>query len=434
MQALLDQICIGVHAQPLPDYHCNNGVWMRLFLDADAAEMKVVLRNADRQGFISYAENTLEDNVYVTLQNGKTMLHVYYIPAERKLRVIADSFTVPFAAVRQPYTRRCNTTVWMIETDHTYIDCGMCFVVQCADGSFFVIDSGHYLQLNDHKRLYRFLRERTPSGENVVISGWFITHAHDDHVCKCMDFLKENYSDVVIEYYYYNTTDPDGRDCAGWNEWNRAIMRQFDEAAESSGIPIVKLHSGQHFYVRNLSIDVLCTHEDVYPESLENYNDSSTVLMIEADGSRICIPGDAGMMESDCMTTRFTEKTLCCDVMQQSHHGHFGTSVRFYELADARLLLFPNTQIIFDQDLPMYEANRVAIERANAYHISSNGTVEVPLPYDPQTVRVLPDETFENFDRIQALWGYTYTPERKQQLFDDFLKRSGLPPMSEIKG
>ena len=40
----------------------------------------------------------------------------------------------------------------------------MCYILRCADNSFFIIDGGHFLQPNDHKRIYRFLRERTPDG------------------------------------------------------------------------------------------------------------------------------------------------------------------------------------------------------------------------------------------------------------------------------
>ena len=430
---ILDELCAGLSCGTLPDYDCNHGVRMRVFTNASPADLDVVLQNAHNAGFADYAENRLENNRYVTLYRGTVQAHAYYIPAEQTLRVIADGFTAPFPCAAKETERRCTTTLWMIETDHTYIDCGMCFVLRCADGSFFVIDSGHFLQVNDHKRLYRFLRERTPGGENVVINGWFITHAHDDHVCKMMDFLAEQHRDVVIEALYFNTVCPNHRDSHFWGEGNRAIMRRFEQTALNSGLPIVKLHSGQRFCIRDLMIDVLCTHEDVYPRSLENYNDCSTVLMIETQGCRICIPGDAGAEESDSMTTRFSQQTLHCDVMQQSHHGHLGTSVEFYQSANAGLLLFPNTQIIFDEDLPRYEANRAAIALADTYHISSNGTVEVPLPYTKGCETVLPDETFENFDRIQALWGYTYTPQRKQQLFDEFLRRSGLPPMTEIK-
>ncbi|MBQ7543144.1 MAG: hypothetical protein IJT44_12730 [Clostridia bacterium] len=428
----LDMLCAALPAAVLADYDCHNGARMRVFDSTNEDMLQTVLDAAKDAGFRPFASNRLEDNIYETLLSDAALAHVYYCGAEKKLRVIVDPNTTVYSPSPEAFERRCASAVWQFETDHSFIDCGMCFILRCADNSFFLIDSGHFLQPNDHFRIYRFLRERTPAQEKVVISGWFFSHAHDDHVCQFMKFLHDGYDDVVIEKLYYNMTDPDGRDSGCWKESNKRIMRDFEREAEGSGLPIVKLHSGQRFFVRNLRIDVLCTHEDVYPNSLENYNDSSTVLMIEADGCRISIPGDAGAQESDVLTGRFTEKTLRCDVMQQAHHGHFGTSALYYKLSAAKVVLFPNTQIIFEQDLPVYEANRVAIDLADEYHVSSNGTVEVPLPYVPGTVKVLPDETFENFDRIHALWGYTYTDEYKQALFDEYLRRSGLPPMSEI--
>ena len=432
MKTILDTLTAALPATELPDYDCNNGAWMRVINNASQQHFTDAINEATDAGFHSYTYHSLEGNVYETLIRSDAVAHIYYCPSERKLRLIADPNTTLFAAEPEPFERRCETKLWQFETDHTFIDCGMCFIVQTADNSFFLIDSGHYLQPNDHKRLYCFLRERTPVGEKVVIAGWFFSHGHDDHVCQFMEFLKDRYKDVVIEKLYYNTVCPYGRDSHFWKESNKKIALDFEKAAEGSGIPIVKLHSGQRFYVRNLCIDVLCTHEDVYPGSFENYNDSSTVLMIEADGCRISIPGDAGGFESDILTGRFTAQTLHCDVMQQAHHGHFGTSAEYYRMSGAKIVLFPTTQIKFEEELPNYEANNVSIELADEYHVSSNGTVEIPIPYVPGTVKVLPDETFENFDRIQALWGYTYTDEYKQALFDAFLRRSGLPPMNEI--
>ena len=37
----------------------------------------------------------------------------------------------------------------------------------------------------------------------------------------------------------------------------------------------------------------------------------------------------------------------------------------------------------------------------------------------------LPDETFEDFSKINQLWGYEYTPERKAELYAKFLERGG---------
>lgn len=432
MICILDEICAALPASALPDYNCNNGAWMRV-IDCDDPDVPEAAADAAKKaGFVPFAVSTLEKNRFETLVRDDALLHIYLCPDERKLRVIADPNTTTYDAQPVGFSRRCSCALWQFETDHTFIDCGMCFILRLADNSFFVIDSGHYLQPNDHLRLYRFLRERTPAGENVVIAGWFFSHAHDDHVCQFMKFLQDDFSDVTIEKLYYNMCEPDGRDSRFWKESNKKIMRDFEAAAERSGIPAVKLHAGQRFYVRNMRADVLCTHEDVYPGSLENYNDSSTVLMLEVDGCRISIPGDAGSMESDILIARYTAQTLRCDVMQQAHHGHFGTSVEYYRLSNAKVVLFPTTQIKFEEELPNYEANRIAIELAEECHVSSNGTVEIPLPYVPGTLKVLPDETFENFDRIRALWGYTYTDEYKQQLFDEFLRRSNLPPMSEI--
>lgn len=155
----------------------------------------------------------------------------------------------------------------------------------------FIIDSGHFLQPNDHKRIYRFLRERTPDGERTVIAGWFFSHAHDDHVSQFVDFIREYGSAVEIERLYYNDAPIDHRDSMSWGESNKKYIRRFEDCARSCNIPAVKLHTGQRFFVRNLRFDVLCTQEDVWPQSLENFNNTSCVLALEADGTRIIFPG-----------------------------------------------------------------------------------------------------------------------------------------------
>ena len=227
MTQILDVICEALVSPALPDYDCNNGARMRVIDGADAQTLRCAIEAAKRNGFDVFAENTLESNRYITFVRPDALLHIYLCPSERKLRVIADPNTTRYDASRVPYTRRCACALWQFETDHTYIDCGMCFILRLADNSFFVIDSGHYLQPNDHLRLYRFLRERTPAGENVVIAGWFFSHAHDDHVCQFMKFLQDEFSDVVIEKLYYNMCEPDGRDSHFWKESNKKIIRSL---------------------------------------------------------------------------------------------------------------------------------------------------------------------------------------------------------------
>ncbi|MBQ3150745.1 MAG: hypothetical protein IJB86_05815 [Clostridia bacterium] len=414
------------------DYDCGNGVLMRLFDNVDTDSFQLACNQAESNGFALYDSRDIEENFHRSYRKDSLLIYIYYCTAEKKLRVISDSFSDTYAVEKQSFEVRTKSRLWQFENDHTFIDCGMCFILQCADNSFFILDSGHYLQFNDHKRIYRFLKERTPANEKTVIAGWFFSHAHDDHICQFISFLNEKRDDVIIEKLYFNTVPTDHRDSHNWNEWNKKYMRDFENAALSSGLPIVKVHTGQKIFIRNIEVDVLCTHEDTFPQSLKDYNNSSAVYMLTVDGCRIFLPGDASDVESDIMTERYTEKTLSCDILQQAHHGHHGTSVEFYKMCNADVVLFPTTQIKYDEEYEKIEANRVSVDIAKECYIASNGTVELSLPYTPGTAKLLPDETFENFDRIKELWGYDYTEERKQDLFISFLKRSGLPNREDI--
>ncbi len=180
------------------------------------------------------------------------------------------------------------------------------------------------------------------------------------------------------------------------------------------------------FYVRNLAFDVLSTFEDIFPEEIDDYNDSSTVLMMEAEGSKVFIPGDASVKASRRLEARWGE-TLRCDVAQIAHHGHTGLSSRCYELLHADTVIFPVTRIMFEGDLPRHEANRTAVGLASQYYITGDGTVCVPLPYRREEVTALPDETVEDFAKIERLWKYTYPEEYKTYIWETFLRHGGDP-------
>lgn len=429
---LLSRVCGSVSDNEICIYNCGDGTYMRLIKNASETDFIKICNECERLGYTLFQRNDIEENIHASYC-GDMLIHTYFCPAEKILRVICDPYSVDFEREEPKYERRCGSALWQFENDHSYIDCGMCYILRCADNSFFIIDGGHFLQPNDHKRIYRFLRERTPDGEQAVISGWFFSHAHDDHVSQFVDFIREYGSEVDIEKLYYNDAPIDHRDNMSWGEANKKYIRRFEDCARSCGIPAVKLHTGQRFFVRNLRFDVLCTQEDVWPKSLENFNNTSCALALEADGTRIIFPGDAADVESDIMTARYTAKTLGCDIMQQSHHGHSGTSPEFYQMANAKTVMFPITKIKFDEEYPKQEANRVACSIAEEYFIASDGTVEFPLPYKVGSAKVYPDETFENFAAIKMLWGYDYPDKYKKQLFEEFLRRGGLPALDEIE-
>lgn len=406
-------------------YVCRDNTFMNVYHNADSLEFTSWLEKMKSNGFEKLQENELNENIFVQF-SGKVSVCAHYTPCDRTVRIIVtDDMNIP-CLMPQECRNECQTTFYMLENDHTIIDCGMCLLIQCADYSFFVVDSGHYFQFNDNDRIYRFMRDRTPKGRRVIVAGWLITHSHTDHVSKLMDFLKYNCEDVDIEAFYYNLL-PSDYYIDAWdieeltfNEKLDVMLKGFNAAKK------VKLHAGERFYVRNLMFDVLCTHEEIYPKEITDFNDTSCAVMLTAENTRIFIPGDASACSSEVLEREYGE-SLECDIVQVAHHGHNGLSAYAYELLNAPLLLFPITRIKFDEEYPRIEANRFAVDICDEYHISSDGTIKVPLPYVAGNVEKLPDETFEDFAKIKRQWGYDYTDERKRELYRIFIENGGDP-------
>ena len=89
------------------------------------------------------------------------------------------------------------------------------------------------------------------------------------------------------------------------------------------------------------TVDVLCTHEDVYPMSFVDGNDTSTVLRVNIAGQRILFLGDARDGESVTMLNTIPTAELKMDIVQFSHHGYEGCSDVFYKVVGAPVVLWP---------------------------------------------------------------------------------------------
>lgn len=412
---------------PLPslagasEYDCGRDSYMLKFDGSSKADYDEYCQRISQGGFALHSEWDIRDNYHRTYI-GKILLHVYYCETEKTLRVIADPNTQLFAIQADNSPAICPTTLWQFEVDHSLIDCGMCYVIRCSNGNFFVIDSAHPYSVNDDIRLCDFLWEMN-GGRKPTVEGWFISHGHEDHTGKAMDILEFFPDRLDIKAFYYNFPSFDHRDSHFWGKAHENFNRRFEQLMDSRpDIKKIRLHTGQRFFAGNLQFEVLCTHEDVFPNSCRDFNNTSTALLMTAEGSKVIFPGDCSA-ESDKVLVRRYGDYIKSDVVQISHHGHSGTSPQFYRNVNAECALFPVTVIKYDEEWPRQEANRVAVEIAKEAYIASDGTVEIPLPYVYGNTKVHPDETFEDFNGIYNLWTYEYTDERKAQLRAEFEKR-----------
>ncbi len=406
-----------------PVYDCREGCFMKLYRNFTKAEFENWICEMKADGFELLQETENNGNLYACLM-GEVQVNAFFTPCDSILRVAVSEEKRTPCFTQTACEGNGETAFYGFESDQALIDCGMCLLVQCPDNSFFVVDSGHYMQFNDNDRIYKFMRERTPEGQKVVINGWLLTHAHSDHISKFMDYLRYNCYDTIIEGIYSNLIPDTYYAHTEWTREEVMLSKKLFKMLSETKIPTYKIHTGQRFYIRNLAFDVLGTHEDIYPNKVEDYNDSSCMVMMTAEGSKVFIPGDASVKASVELEKRYGE-TLKCDVVQIAHHGHRGLSTKAYEYLNADVAVFPITRIKFDEEYPRMEANRRAIELAKVHYITSDGTVKIPLPMNLDTIEVLPDETFEDFGKINRLWQYSYTDERKAELYSMFTERGG---------
>ncbi len=403
-------------------YNCGNGIKLLLSHNKNADDYKELLSRIRNEGYVTVQESCIDNFSSTTLKKDNLQQAVTFDKESGEIRQISDSRS---AVLNTEYKKAglCPVRMWQFEVDHTLIDCGMCYIIQCTDYSFIIIDSAHFYSLRDDVRLYELLRKETPENMPVVISGWYLSHGHADHICKCLDFILYN-KDVTIKGLYYNFVPEDHFSASSWLIADVKHTQLFNREIEKrTDIPKYYLHAGQYFYIDCIRFDVLCCHEDVFPQSLEDYNDSSLMAIVTVDGEKISFPGDASTKSSIIAERRFPN-FLRCDIVQVSHHGHHGTSVSFYERSQASVALFPVTQIKFDEEYPRIEANRVACRIAKHVYIASNGTVMFTFPLKSSKILIYPDETNESFEGIFNLWNYDYTDEFKKSHIEAFNARN----------
>lgn len=304
------------------------------------------------------------------------LIYTYYFKKEKLLRIIYEQKAIlPDKALLE----NGSCELYQLSLDQKEVNCGMSYVIKLCDSSFFIIDGGYFSE-GECDRLYKFLCER--SNDKIIISGWFFSHAHEDHFGCFMNFAEQYSSCVKVENLYYNFPNMYIPECRNWKKTDIASTERFYEIVNEylPNVPHIKLHSGQKFNVRNAEIEVLATHEDLYPNKFKNFNDTSTVIRIKVNGKSILFLGDTGDEMSKNLIHTYGEN-LRSDIVQVAHHGFNGAKKKVYKLVDAVTVLWPTADYCFDKNLK-HRANKYLFKKsktAREHIISGYGTKSIIL-------------------------------------------------------
>ena len=363
---------------------------------ADEADAYVDLLKAD--GAAVLQEYTLGDNKYTLLRSEKYCAYVSYLAQENAVRTqVGPADTVNPLHVEETTATVSEPILWQLEVDNigSGANGGMSYVMKLTDGTFIIIDGG-YNTGKEAENLYQLLRENTPAGEKPVISGWFITHLHIDHYGALLKFANSYAAEVDVKAFYYNF--PGTSVSSSSNGISAGSAKEIVAAAKKwkNAVRYDALHSGMRLGFAGLTVYVICTHEDVYPMTFTDGNDTCTVLKFTTAGQKILFLGDARESQSITMLNTIPAEALKAEIVQFSHHGYEGCTEAFYKLTGASTVLWP-MNIIGRSSSGGYEAvfnywynnsmaaNKYVRESENVKKVivAGAGTAKLELPYTP---------------------------------------------------
>ncbi|MBO5273596.1 MAG: hypothetical protein J6I45_03170 [Clostridia bacterium] len=327
---------------------------MQLVSQTNEAEFKAYLAKLDSAGFKVIFENHTDAADAAQLKKDGLLLYVLYTKLTGEVRIFEDRASSELRS----YGYSCEgdgVEVYQFglyydpqnrDTDKT-MNCGMLYIIRLADNSLIMIDGAHRYQCTAAmiETLYAFLRRITGTveGEKIRIAGWYITHAHSDHMAAGVRLLRAYPGVFKIERVMFNFLSYSVKRQEPDIYILKETLREF-----CPDVKMLKMHAGQRFSLGNAEFEVLYTHEDaVKPECadrfpLADYNCTSTILKMAAGGMSVMWLGDTNL-ETEALTIHTIPREMWkADVVQVAHHC-FNFLSTLYEWIDADYALMPNS-------------------------------------------------------------------------------------------
>lgn len=354
-----------VESVKLPDY---NGKSLGTAIDiGQASELYIVdnttlleyasyLKDLEGLGFKAYTENTIGNNKFKTYITDTQIVNVMFLANANQVRIIQDardSIELPALKSANIYTNTSTPSFTMMGISDAGYPGGMSFIYKLSDGTFFIIDGGICKNrgVNDNEsnecsgepsvhRLYKTLRELADDPDKIVISGWLITHIHNDHAGSFIDLADETgyLNNITIKQVIYS--QPSDSDMS-YNKGGRRNNWMPNALNKMKIEKTVKAHPGQVFYYADLTLTIIGTHDLVKPASLNSHNNASIVSFVEFGGKKALYLADAEG-DANAQLKKLYGENLKADIVQVAHHGYNNTKADIvYPYVNPSIVLWP---------------------------------------------------------------------------------------------
>ncbi len=350
--------------------------------DAEESNFTAYCDRLKGAGYTLYAEHEAADNRFASYI-GAYNLHVYYTAYADEMRIIVDPADTPLpdrAADIAAFQTVTEPKVSMIGLNYSLgekASNGLCMAFLLPNGEFILVDGG-FVVTTETDYLYKRLQEIAPDPNNIVIAGWFLTHAHSDHTPAFDDFVTRHHADVTIRQVVFNFTTEAQYDI---KETGTTEAKVRDILAILDKTEVIKTHTGQVFHYPGAAVEMLFTFDDYLPKDLPYVNATSLIFRVDLGGQTTMILGDASEHITPLACKMYGDY-LESDIVQVSHHGYDGATPELYNRIGAHTALWPSGQTVFDKQSSR-ACNQTLFRISRDLYIARFDVITLSLPYTP---------------------------------------------------
>ena len=312
-------------------------------------------------GYTLWQENTIAGNLFKTYRKGEKEICLNYYPklSSGTVQLFADGHveTAPIPEAETSYTKVSEAILHVMSLDYTHRTVldghGMNYVITLEDGRYIVMDGGYASSSGskDAQRIYEYLVEHNQRKDGkVVIAAWFMSHPHGDHCGAFESFVAKYKKDVTIEYFIANPYSPEMTDGTSW------FLTTLPKLLVQTNTALIKPHAGQIITFCNTELEVIYTHENLYPTKITDSNNCSTIIRMKQNGHTVLFTGDASVPACN-MIVKLYGDALESDMFQVNHHGCSGGTWELYDIAtreDSYVLWTCSKETFFYRTLGYY--------------------------------------------------------------------------------
>ncbi len=299
-------------------------------------------------GYTKHLEDAEGAGISSFYYNIDAVVSVYFGTHDNVLRAVveplAETALVPTGMIRDGSKSVAPCFMQLDDHLNDLVDCGMSYIFRLGDGSFIIFDGGWNTEPIADALYSRLLS--LAEGGDIVISGWFMTHAHVDHIGAFYTFARKYADKVTLKRVIFNYPGESRMTEMGDVFVQGFVHKWRETVGKFKGAEAIKARTGQRFHFDGLDLDILFTYEDyMMPRPLRTFNDTSLVMRVTACGETYMFLGDASETMCKILVQKYGE-LLKSDIVQVAHHGYGGGTKEIYDVIQAPIVLWP---ICYDQ-------------------------------------------------------------------------------------